>query len=68
MDAIVFCQLLLWLRESCGAEVAKPARSVGLVRLDARQGHWLLLCSTPESITFSVVECGEDPVVSSLFL
>ena len=57
VDPIVFTQLLLFLHSSCHMEVSIQCRSVGLVRVNwARARHWMLLCSTPQSIGYVVVE------------
>ena len=58
VDPIVFTQLLLFLQEFCSLEVLIPCRCVGLVRVDGELSQqWMLLCSTPHSVVFAVVQC-----------
>lgn len=57
VDPVVFSQLLLYLKSSCGKPVLIPCRRVGLVQVDPEQARWFLVCWTLSSITLSAVDC-----------
>ena len=62
VESIVFHQLLMFLHKDGAAEVANVCRGVALVRTEGSD-KWIMVCSTPDSITHSVVLCKEDPLV-----
>lgn len=66
VDSVVFCQLLLYLLAEYDGRVVKPCRGAGLVRADGGE-QWAMLCATRASISYSLVACGEDPLVLFAF-